>query len=187
MVELPRGEVPREMVEVPRNEVPREMAEMPRNEVTSEMVELPRGEVPREMVEVPKELDDEDDGLGLLPASQTAPFNLDMPPPPTPTVTLQPPTPHTSQEAAASGPTTLLKVPEDLTVVKVTEPGTNLPESSIPQSGNTRSRSTSIADAEPRRSPRLQSRSPTPIPSIVPQKRKSDRSGEPLGKKPRED
>jgi len=78
----------------------------------------------------------------------------DMPPPPLPpSVTLQPPTPQTSQEAATYAPTTLLQVPGDPPVA-----------GSPPPQARPRSRSRSPAPplAELHQSPRL---SPRPSPS----------------------
>lgn len=95
----------------------------------------------------------------------------DMPPPPTPIVTVQPPTPHTSQDA----PTSLLEVP-------------NVPQQpgKISSQPKSRSRSNSEVGSEPRRSPRLRSKSPSPTPPVVPAKRSADSSGEePISKRKR--
>ena len=194
--EVPSTEVPR--TEVPSTEVPR--TEVPRTEVENSSEVLPRANetsmedeeaktfdvqmdevVPRAEllnVEVPK-----NDDLPLHVSEGTA-DDSDMPPPPTPTVTLQPPTPLTSQEAANSAPSTLLQVPVNTTVMDdESGPNTIRPEPSGSGSSASRSRSTSL---EPRRSPRLRSRSPTPIPSILPQKRSADGSAAtPAAKKSR--
>ena len=78
----------------------------------------------------------------------------DMPPPPLPpSVTLQPPTLQTSQEAATYAPTTLLQVPGNPPVAGSPPPQTR------PRS---RSRTPAPPPAELRRSPRL---SPRPSPS----------------------
>lgn len=108
----------------------------------------------------------------------------DMPPPSTPTVTLQPPTPQTSQEGETSVPTSLLQVPINNTGMHVVDAENNLPtESKIPPSDT---KSISDVVAEPRRSSRIRSRSPTPVPSVVPTKRKTEASGdEPVAKKAR--
>jgi hypothetical protein len=199
--EVPRIEVPLTEVlrtEVPSTEVPR--TEVPRTEVENSSEVLPRANetsmedeeaktfdvqmdevVPRAEllnVEVPK-----NDDLPLHVSEGTA-DDSDMPPPPTPTVTLQPPTPLTSQEAANSAPSTLLQMPVNTTVMDdESGPNTIRPEPSGSGSSASRSRSTSL---EPRRSPRLRSRSPTPIPSILPQKCSADGSAAtPAAKKSR--
>ena len=77
----------------------------------------------------------------------------DMPPPP-PTLTLQPPTPQTSQEAAIAAPTTHLQVPM--------VPHMQEREQTRPRS---RSRSPAPPVSERRRSPRLNSPVPSPEPS----------------------
>jgi hypothetical protein len=104
-----------------------------------------------------------------------------MPPPPTPIVTLQPPTPVTSQEAVPSAPTTLLDVP----VIPASEQDKVLNTVEKPRSRSTSivvsdpRRSTRIASRSPtpRRSPRIRSKSPTPTP-LIPTKRPSDDSEE---------
>ena len=86
-------------------------------------------------------------GDGTLPS--------DMPPPPIPSssqipqVNLLPPTPNTSQEAANSGPTTLLHVPDPSQVT-----------SNPPARSRSRSRSPAPSQSEVRRSPRLASPGP---------------------------
>ncbi|KAF8813246.1 hypothetical protein BYT27DRAFT_7270686 [Phlegmacium glaucopus] len=99
-----------------------------------------------------------------------------MPPPSTPAVTLQPPTPQTSQEAAASGLTTLLEVP-------VVHPRRS------PEAPNTWSQSQSNSPAPPpstlRRSPR--SRSPAPVSGSSSKRLADPPVDEPAAKKRRED
>jgi hypothetical protein len=108
------------------------------------------------------------------------------PPPPTPAVTLQPPTPLTSQEDKVAESTTLLDVPNTSLADQRPDPGTQLPDVSQSKSAKSRARSTSVAMTEPRRSPRLRSQSPLP-PSSLPAKRSSDNSvDQPAVKKARD-
>ena len=76
---------------------------------------------------------------------------IDPPPPPsTPAVTIEPPTPHTSQDVPLVLPAALLEVPA-------------APDSSI-SNAKKRSRSPSPSgSSEPRRSPRIRSASPLPL------------------------
>ena len=84
------------------------------------------------------------------PPPPCSPPFIPPPPPSTPAVTIQPPTPHTSQDLPLALPARLLEVPA--------EPDTSTSK------GKKRSRSPSPSgSSEPRRSPRL--RSPSPLPS----------------------
>lgn len=99
------------------------------------------------------------------------------PPPAPPAVTLQPPTPQTSQEAANQ--TTLLAVPTDANLEPLGDASTQSTAVADSQPHQlVRGRSSSpLPSTEPlRRSPRL--RSPTPSPSTVPTKRSSDNTVE---------
>lgn len=135
------------------------------------------------------------------------PMNIDtgpIDPPPPPSVTLHPPTPKTSQEAATSVPTTLLQVPEIIPSSQQLDSGTDQDEGTVALVPYTPSRSSSVeprrssrlrsrsptpapsSTVEPRRSSRLGSKSPTPSPSSIPTKRPSESSGEePIAKKSR--
>jgi len=112
----------------------------------------------------------------LSPLSDTSTtLQPNMPPPPTPLLKLQPPTPVTSQEAASSQPTTHLEVPSDPS-------GSQAPVSNPPKaSGRKAGKSTPEIDSEPRRSPRLRSKSPTP--SALPAKRQAEGSGDERSRK----
>jgi hypothetical protein len=119
-------------------------------------------------------------GVTDLPADMPPPPQPTSPPPPThspppltPAVTLQPPTPYTSQEGAAAEPSTLLNVPANDTQ----DPNIQDPDGISPDAPIGHWRSASHAGSEPRRSPRLQSRSPSPLPPSIPAKRKADDSG----------
>ena len=128
-----------------------------------------------------------DDGAPALASS--IPSSSEMPPPNVPSplgmqppdvpssqvpqVNLLPPTPNTSQEAANSGPTTLLKVPDP----------TNMPDplpSNAPSRSRSRSRSPAPDSSEVRRSPRLTS----PTPST--KRPASDVLEEPAANKPKQ-
>jgi hypothetical protein len=130
------------------------------------------------MVDVP-----EDMPPPQSPPTRAAPSNMASPPPPPissppplpPAVTLQPPTPLTSQEGVTAEPAKLLDVP----ATGVQDPdGT-----SSDDAPKGHSRSASQEGSEPRRSPRLHSRSPSPLPSSIPAKRSADDSANHLAPK----
>jgi hypothetical protein len=119
-------------------------------------------------------------GVADLPADMPPPPQPTSPPPPTPSpppltpaVTLQPPTPYTSQEGAAAEPSTLLNVPAN----DIQDPDIQDPDGISSDAPIGHWRSASHAGSEPRRSPRIQSRSPSPLPPSIPAKRKADDSG----------
>jgi hypothetical protein len=102
------------------------------------------------------------------------------PPPPHPAVTLQPPTPQTSQEEVVQ--MTLLEVPVDVAHESASTTATEEPD--LRRSPRHRSPSP-LPSTEPRRSPRL--RSPSPLPSSLPSKRPADSGDEGPAKRRREE
>lgn len=98
----------------------------------------------------------------------------EMLPPATPAVKIQPPTPVTSQEST-TGPQSHLAVPEESSSTLVNPSGSQVPEVPEVSKPLTRSRSTSAANSDLRRSPRLRSKSPSPLPFFTaPAKRPAD-------------
>jgi hypothetical protein len=89
------------------------------------------------------------------------------PPPPTPAVTLQPPTPQTSQETAMDDAGNLLTVPAIMSDTDQRD-HTHFPDPDISED----------PASQVRRSERIRSRSPSPRPSWLPQKRPANNSGD---------
>lgn len=185
---------PSKLDEVPDKGPPFEMLPVP--PPPSEILSVPPP--PSEMLPVP--LPPPDIPPPLLTSETMAPPQPEtapppqpkMPPPPlppntlqappdipssTPTVTLQPPTPQTSQEDGSAIPATLLGVPASQTDTPPNDVGPKSPKSS------------SATTPDRRRSPRIRSLSASPMPtSSLPAKRPAESSGDgPVGKKPRKD
>lgn len=85
-------------------------------------------------------------GNNVAPQFSKHTLDSDMPPPPAPVVTVQPPTPHTSQEAGLAQPTTHLEVPKESTIGTTSNSADNPPKAS----SKSRSRSTSVFSEERR-------------------------------------
>ena len=124
------------------NEVPKELGSadgVPMNLVPVEGVPTAVDRVPSAADRVPMDevLSDEVlSAVNMVPGVVGPRAPSDMPPPSTPMVTLQSPTPQTSQEAAAPVPTTLLKVPTISTSTQPPDARTQHPESSGSKSPN---------------------------------------------------
>lgn len=117
------------------------------------------------------------------PAFEMPPLPPPPPPPPPqplPTVQVEPPTPVTSQDDAQAAASLMLEVP------KPAEGQEDVGEDSaeVPAGTTLQRRSRSPIDtANQRRSPRNHSRTPSPSPSTIPQKRRTESSDEPAAKR----
>ena len=121
----------------------------------------------------PEASDNGGDFLG--PPSPSMPPPKEMPPPSVPAVTVpavtvQPPTPQTSQDGVPVGPATFLDVPATSSATA---------EAPIPESA-TMSKSPT---PELRRSPRIRSRSASPLPSLPKKRPAEDIDNVPANKK----